>query len=71
MIVTGCRTALAANATAKEVALSEKVKAEIAKLGTGPSAGVEIKLHDKSKLKGYIKEAGEEHFVLFLDRRSH
>ena len=30
----------------------------------GPSARVEIMLHDKSKLKGYIKEADDEHFVL-------
>ena len=64
MIVTSGRVALAANATAKEAAHTEKVKAAIAKLGTGPSAQVEIKLRDKSKLKGYIKEANEEHFVL-------
>ncbi|HKY42958.1 MAG TPA: hypothetical protein VJM50_07665 [Pyrinomonadaceae bacterium] len=64
MIVTSGRVALAANATAKEAAHIEKVKAAIAKLGTGPSAQVEIKLRDKSKLRGYIKEANEEHFVL-------
>ena len=64
MIVTSGRVALAANATAKEAAHTEKVKAAIAKLGTGPSAQVEIKLRDKSKLKGYIKEANEERFVL-------
>jgi len=64
MIVTGGRTALAASVNAKETALTEKVKAAIAKLGTGPSARVEITLHDKSKLKGYIKEADDEHFVL-------
>lgn len=64
MIVTGGRTALAASVNAKEAALTEKVKAAIAKLGTGPSARVEITLHDKSKLKGYIKEADDEHFVL-------
>lgn len=64
MIVTGGGTALAASVNAKEAALTEKVKAAIAKLGTGPSAQVEITLHDKSKLKGYIKEADDEHFVL-------
>jgi len=67
MIVTGGRLALAADATAKEAASTEKVKAAIAKLGTGPSAQVEIKLRDKSKLKGYIKEANEERFVLVSD----
>ena len=64
MIVTSGRTALAASVNAKEAALTEKVKASIAKLGTGPSARVEVTLHDKSKLKGYIKEADDEHFVL-------
>jgi|ERR1700752_123719 len=65
VIVTGgSRLALAADAKAKEAAFTEKVKAAIAKLGTGPSAQVEIKLRDKSKLKGYIKEATEEQFVL-------
>ena len=64
MILAGGRTALAASVNAKEAALTEKVKTAIAKLGTGPSAQVEITLHDKSKLKGYIKEADDEHFVL-------
>lgn len=64
VIVTGGRTALAASVNEKEAALTEKVKAAIAKLGTGPSARVEITLHDKSNLKGYIKEADDEHFVL-------
>ena len=64
MMVAGGRSALASNANAKEAAFTDKVKATIAKLGTGPSAQVEIKLRDKSKLKGYIKEAQEDHFVL-------
>ena len=64
MIVTSGRIALAANPRDKEAALTEKVKAAIAKLGTGPSARVEITLRDKSKLKGYIKDANEEHFML-------
>ena len=64
MIVTGGRTVLAASVNAKEAAQTEKVKAAIAKLGTGLSARAEIILHDKSKLKGYIKEANDEHFIL-------
>lgn len=64
MMVTSGRIALAASAREKEAALTEKVKAAIAKLGTGPSAQAEITLRDKSKLKGYIKEANEEHFIL-------
>jgi len=64
VIVSGGRTALAAGVNAKEAALTREVKTAIAKLGTGPEARVEITLHDKSKLKGYIKDADEEHFVL-------
>jgi hypothetical protein len=48
----------------KEARFAEKVKAGISKLGTGEMARVEIKLRDKTKLKGYIKEAGEDSFVL-------
>ena|SRR5215212_7848355 len=67
MIVTGGRLALAADAKAKEAALTEKVKAAIVELGTGPSAQVQIRLRDKTKLKGYIEEANEERFVLVSD----
>ncbi len=41
-----------------------KVKAEIAKLGTGSDARVKIKLKDGTKIKGYIMEAGENQFVV-------
>ena len=64
IMVAGGTSALAAEANAKEAASIEKVKAAIAKLGTGPSAQVKITLRDKNKLKGYIKEANEDHFVL-------
>ena len=55
---------LASDPNTHEVAPTEKVKAAIAKLGTGPSAEVEVTLHDKSKLKGYILTADDEHFVV-------
>lgn len=64
VIATGSSSALAADANAKEAAFVEKVKASIVKLGTGPSAQVEIKLRDKNKLKGYIKESNEERFSM-------
>ena len=47
----------------------EKVKTEIAKLGTGPNARVEIKLRDKTKLKGYISEAGDQSFTI-VDKKT-
>lgn len=50
-----------AQALARE---ARKVKAEIIKLGLGESARVELKLRDGKKVKGYIREAGEDTFVV-------
>lgn len=46
----------------KDAKLVEKVKANIAKLGTGPDAKVQIKLKDGTKIKGYVTEVNESHF---------
>jgi hypothetical protein len=46
----------------KEVKFTEKVRARILKLGTGPKARVRLKLRDKTKLKGYVSEAGADSF---------
>ncbi|HEV2800562.1 MAG TPA: hypothetical protein VGW12_08700 [Pyrinomonadaceae bacterium] len=43
---------------------AEKVRESIRKLGTGDAARVELKLWDGKKLKGYIRDAGQESFVL-------
>jgi hypothetical protein len=53
----------------KEAKLAAKVKAGIVKLGTGPAAQVELKLRDKTKLKGYVYEIAEDHFVV-IDART-
>ena len=45
-------------------AAAEKVKAAVAKRGTGPKAKVTVKLKDKTKLKGYISNAGGDSFTL-------
>lgn len=50
--------------SAKEAKFAAKVKAGIAKLGTGPEARIELKLRDKTKLKGYVSEASEDNFVV-------
>lgn len=42
----------------------EKVKAAVAKRGTGKKARVTVKLQDGSKVKGYISQAGEDSFTL-------
>ncbi len=51
-------------ANPKETKFAEKVKTNIAKLGTGKEARVEIKLKDKTKLKGYVSEIKDNSFVV-------
>ena len=60
--------ALAGNSSEKEFRFAQKVKTEIAKLGTGPDARVEVKLRDKTKLKGYISEVGNQSFAVVDDK---
>lgn len=47
----------------------EKVKAGILKLGTGPDAKIEVKLYDKTKIKGYVRSVTPDHFVV-LDAKT-
>jgi len=57
--------AYAANSNeTKNAKFALKVKEGIRKLGVGKDAQIEIKLRDKTKLKGYISEAGEDSFVV-------
>ena len=60
------RTAAAAGE--REARFAEKVKAGIARLGTGADARVEVKLRDKRKLRGYVGEAGAEGFTVVDDK---
>ena len=41
-----------------------RVKADVAKRGTGEKARVVVKLQDGSKLKGYVSQAGDDSFTL-------
>ena len=52
----------------KEAQFTAKVKAAIAKLGTGQSARIEIKLSDGNRLRGYVSETAEDHFVIVDDK---
>ena len=56
--------ALAATKAEKEARAAEKVRANILRLGTGESARVKIKLRDKTKLEGYVADAGADHFTI-------
>ena len=44
--------------------VEDKVKAEVAKRGTGTKAKVTVKLKDKTELKGYISNASGDSFTL-------
>ena len=56
--------ALAKSAAEKESKRAEKVRTQLAKLGTGKDALVKLELRDKSKLEGFVSEAGPESFVV-------
>ena len=47
----------------------EKVKAKVAKLGVGDKAKATVILKDKTKVKGYIAQAGTDDFVV-RDRKT-
>jgi hypothetical protein len=61
-------SALAGGNPEKEARFAQKVKTEIAKLGTGPDARVDLKLRDKTKLKGYISEVSDQSFAVVDDK---
>lgn len=52
----------------KEAQFTAKVKAAVAKLGTGRSARIEIKLSDGKRLEGYVSETTADHFVVVDDK---
>ena len=56
--------AFAKSGAGKEARRAEKVRTQLAKLGTGRDARVRLELRDKTKLEGYINEAGAESFVV-------
>lgn len=65
LLQTPFATPVAAKATGEQAQRrAAAVKTAIAKLGTGENARVEVKLRDETRLKGYIREAGEDGFVL-------
>jgi hypothetical protein len=52
----------------KEAQFTARVKAAVAKLGTGSSARIKIKLSDGNRLKGYVSETAADHFVVVDDK---
>lgn len=48
----------------REAKFAQKVKTEIAKLGTGTDSKVKVKLKNGTKIEGYISEINDEGFVV-------
>jgi hypothetical protein len=59
--------ALAKSAAEKEAKRVAAVRARLDKLGTGRDARVRLELRDKSRLEGFVSEAGPESFVVVND----
>ena len=64
MNLAGVRLANAESKEQKQVRFAEKIKANVLKLGIGESTRVKVKLRDKSKLEGYISDAGADTFTV-------
>lgn len=47
----------------------QKIKSEVGKRGVGESARIEVRLQDGTKLKGYVRQADENGFVV-LDTKT-
>ena len=56
--------AFAATNAEKEARRADKVRAQLAKLGTGPDARIKLELRDKTKLEGFVSEAGADTFAV-------
>ena len=56
--------AFAKSSAEKEAKRAEKVRTQLANLGTGSDARVKLVLRDKTRLEGYVSEAGPESFVV-------
>ena len=69
LVQLACAYPLMAADSKKDSDKTEKVRAAIFKLGTGPEARVKIKMKDNTKLEGYISEAGPDHFIL-VDKKT-
>jgi hypothetical protein len=60
----GARSVLAKSKAEKEAERTQKVKADIAKLGVGKDARIAIKLRDKTKLAGYISSVDADSLAI-------
>jgi len=64
MLQAAAMPAFAKSSAEKEAQRAEKVRTQLAKLGTGPDARIKLELRDKTRLEGYISEMGADTFVV-------
>ena len=62
--VVGVSSAYAGSKEEKDARSAARVKESVSKLGTGTDARVEVKLRDKTKLKGYVSQISENSFTV-------
>src|SRR5262245_9779263 len=65
----GFTPAFASPPQGEESARLAKVKADIARRGVGEKAGVKVKLRNKTEVKGYVYQVGDDSFVV-ADRKT-
>ena len=56
--------AFAAAPAEKEARRAEKVRTQLVRLGTGPDARIKVVLRDRTKLEGFVSEAGADTFAV-------
>ena len=56
--------AFAATSAEKEARRAEKVRTQLAKLGTGADARIKVILRDQTRLEGFVSEAGADTFAV-------
>lgn len=51
-----------------EVSSVGKIRSGIASLGLGPDARIEVTLRDRTKIKGFLAEASDNHFTVIDEK---
>ena len=64
MLQAAALPAFAATAAEKEAKRAEKVRSQLVRLGTGSDARIKLVLRDKTKLEGFVSEAGARTFAV-------
>lgn len=55
---------MAQNSQTKRQLKTQKIREKIAKLGVGEAVRIRVELENRTTYRGYLKEAGEEDFVI-------